>query len=518
MGLIQKIKNFFRKGANVISAQGSLQSILDHDRITTDPKEVTRIRDSLKYYSGDYGKLTFRNSFGDVTDREFATVNMAKKVANEYAKVIFNEQVEIAVGTVGKDGNRDVNNETNAWVQHVLEHNDFKKNFSEYLEAGLALGGLAIRPYFDQTTGEIEFSWALADAFFPLESNTNNISEGALTFKTTRAEGNKTFYFTLLEIHEWDDELYVITNELYQSEDPEVIGKQVPLEKLYPNMIERAEIRTLKRPLFNYLKIAGFNNLNPGNPLGLGVFDNAKGSLDRINRAIDAFDREIVLGKRRIAAPETMLKGIVNQKTGEIKQVLDPDEDIYQIIPGSGDIDEFNVKDLTFDIRTEQYIATINQHIRILEMETGLSTGTFTFDGNSIRQTKTATEVVSERSQTYQSRNMQITQVEKFIKELIINICELGRITNGKSGSIFKGETPSEEEIGIDFDDGIFIDKESQKKYYTELGNAGYLPKWYVTAKLLNLPEDKARALQEEASRDIGRTAAGDINLPEELE
>src|SRR5699024_12782626 len=51
-----------------------------------------------------------------------------------------------------------------------------------------ALGGLTVRPYVDQATGEIEFSWALANAFYPLRSTSNGIAEGVMKSVIVKVE------------------------------------------------------------------------------------------------------------------------------------------------------------------------------------------------------------------------------------------------------------------------------------------------------------------------------------------
>src|SRR5690625_7604213 len=82
------------------------------------------------------------------------------------------------------------------------------------------------------------------------------------------------------------------------------------------------------------------------------------------------------------------------------------------------------VKDVTNDNRTQQYTEAINQALKTLEMQLQLSVGTFSFDGRSV---KTATEIVSENSLTYRTRNTHVNEIEKFIKGLIVSVLELAR-------------------------------------------------------------------------------------------
>lgn len=498
MGFIQSVKNFFRKGAVTIGAVSELQSILDHPKINIDPSEYKRIQTSLRYYSNKLPKIRYTNSNQEMRERDYSTINMQQIVAYEYAKVVFNEQCEITV-----DGN------ATDFIKGVFEHNDFKKNFSRYLEPMFALGGLACRPYLDKNTGQIEFSWALADAFFPLQSNTNNISEGVMTFVTTRVEAKKTIYYTLFEFHEWRNSEYIVTNELYRSESPKTVGSRVSLKTVYPDLEEVITFHNgFSRPLFGYLKPSGFNNLSPYSPLGLGVCDNCRQTLDRINRTYDEFNQEIKRGKRKIATSEMLLNSKISEVDGRIKQFFDDDEDVFQIVP-SANMDDYTIKDLTSDIRTKEYTEAINHHLKTLEMETKLSPGTFTFDGEGVRSTKTATEIVSENSQTYQTRGMQIVEVEKFIKELVVSVCELGKVM-----SVYSGEIPTYEQIGVSFDDGAFSSQDQKLTFYQKLIAIGY-PVEKAFEAILKLPEEEASKLYQQGMRQQINVTTGIFDNPE---
>jgi A118 family predicted phage portal protein len=295
---------------------------------------------------------------------------------------------------------------------------------------------------------------------------------------------------------------------------PEIVGSQVNLSLLYDDLEPQSTFNTgvLSRPLFAYLKTSGFNNISPYSPLGLGVCDNCKKTLDRINRTFDEFNEEIRRGKRRIAASEMLLKSRV--ENGQVKMYFDDDEDTFQIIPGAN-MDDYTIKDLTSDIRTTEYVAAINHHLRTLEMETNLSSGTFSFDSSGKLSTKTATEVVSENSQTYQTRSMQITNVEKFVKELVVTVCELG-----KSLNVYDGSIPSFDDVGVNFDDGAFTSTSEKLTFYQQLITLGY-PVNKAFEKILNLPEDEALELYQLGLRQSADKLSGmmsNAGLPDEME
>ncbi|WP_313430038.1 phage portal protein [Siminovitchia terrae] len=461
----------------------TLKTINDHPKINIDPNELARIENSLSQYEGNYPKVEYVNSNGHLQKREYMTINMRKLSADVLSGLVFNEQCEVVVSDAGDDeGKGNTYKSANDFIQHVFEHNDFKKNLADYLEPMFALGGLTVRPYVDQASGEIEFSWALANAFYPLRSNSNGISEGVMKSVTMKIEKGKEIYYTLLEFHEWENDLYVITNELYRSDNKGEIGKRVPLSELYEDLEERTEVIGLSRPNFNYVKPSGFNNINPHSPLGLGIADNSNSTLKKINDTYDQFWWEIKMGQRTVFVSDHMLSLLPDENGMPPRQIFDPDVNVYKSMRMSSD-EEF-VKDVTSDIRTEQYISAINHSLRRLEMELKLSVGTFSFDGRSM---KTATEVVSENDLTYRTRNDHVNEVEKFIKGLVVSVLELA-----KAYGLYSGDIPTFEHIGVDFDDGVFQDRAALLKFYGQAKTFGFIPTVEVIQRVFEVPKETA--------------------------
>src|SRR5699024_9693499 len=127
-----------------------------------------------------------------------------------------------------------------------------------------------------------------------------NISEAVIPSYTQIVEGDKTYFYTLLEFHKWNNGLYTIANELYRSEDADILGKQVNLAEVYEELEPVTIYKNFSRPNFSYLRPNGFNNINPQSPLGLGIADNAKTTLKQINDTYDQFHWEIKQGKRKV--------------------------------------------------------------------------------------------------------------------------------------------------------------------------------------------------------------------------
>ena len=505
MGLIQKVKDFFNRGRYNMQTS-NLNSILDHPKIAVSQEEYSRIQHNLTYYQSKFDDVEYINSDGDVKRRKFNHLPIARTVSKKIASLVYNEQAEITSD----------NKSVDEFISYTLDNDRFNKNFERYLESGLALGGLAMRPYVDGD--RIRVAFVQAPVFLPLQSNTQDVSNAAILTKTIKSEGRKNVYYTLVEFHEWvtadgneqgstkDKSYYRITNELYKSEIGDVLGQRVNLSELYPDLEQVTMFKDLSRPLFTYLKTPGMNNKDINSPLGLSIFDNAKTTIDFINRTYDEFMWEVKMGQRRVIIPEQLTKLTAQREDGSItfKRRFETDQNIYTQL-GGGDMDANSIKDITTPIRSNDYITAISEGLKLFEMQIGVSAGMFSFDGKSM---KTATEVVSENSDTYQMRNSIAALVEQSIKELCVSICELGKATG-----LYKGEIPELEDISVNLDDGVFTDRNAELAYWMQMVSAGFAPQRLGIQKTLNVSEEEAKDYLAEINGELPPENDADLAL-----
>lgn len=495
MGLIQKVKDFFNRGRYNMQTS-NLNSILDHPKIAVSQEEYSRIQHNLTYYQSKFDDVEYINSEGDVKRRKFNHLPIARTASKKIASLVYNEQAEITSD----------NKSVDEFISYTLDNDRFNKNFERYLESGLALGGLAMRPYVDGD--RIRVAFVQAPVFLPLQSNTQDVSNAAILTKTIKSEGKKNVYYTLVEFHEWvtadgneqgstkDKSYYRITNELYKSDISDALGQRVNLSELYPDLEPVTMFKDLSRPLFTYLKTPGMNNKDINSPLGLSIFDNAKTTIDFINRTYDEFMWEVRMGQRRVIIPEQMAKLTAQRGDGSItfKRRFETDQNIYTQL-GGGNMDANSIKDITTPIRSNDYITAISEGLKLFEMQIGVSAGMFSFDGKSM---KTATEVVSENSDTYQMRNSIAALVEQSIKELCVSICELGKATG-----LYKGEIPELEDISVNLDDGVFTDRNAELAYWMQMVSAGFAPQRLGIQKTLNVTEEEANKYLDEINGEL---------------
>ena len=191
------------------------------------------------------------------------------------------------------------------------------------------------------------------------------------------------------------------------------------------------------------------------------------------------------MGQRRVIVPEqlTQLKVQDNQGNITFKRRFDVEQNVYMQV-GAGNMDSGNIVDLTTPIRSSDYISAISEGLKLFEMQIGVSSGMFTFDGQGV---KTATEIVSENSDTYQMRNSIVALVEQSIKELCVSMCELG-----KAVGLYKGNIPELDDISVNLDDGVFTDRHAELDYWMKMVAAGFATQKRGIAKTLNITEDEA--------------------------
>lgn len=469
--MFEKIKNWFKRGGVKLGMVKELNDITEHPKITIANDELERIRDNTRHYKSSYDDIQYTNSEGKKQKREFHSLQVPKILARKMSKLVFNEGVEIAIND---------DKEAHKFIQETFEHTKFRKNFGEELEAGYAIGGLVLRPYYDPGLNQIKISYARAGSFFPISSSSNDISEMAFTTVTTVTENEKKVHYTLLELHTWENGSYVIENELYRSEKKEKLGYKVNLKSLdkYKNLQPKSVLKNFTRPLFVHIKLAGKNNKNLHSPLSLGIIDNSKRQIKDINEKYDQFMWEVKQAERKIIGTEHFFRTSFNKQTGEPKYNFDSDTTAYRMVKS----DEPSINEFVPALRSSEFIATINFLLQIIEIQAGFSAGTFSFDGQSV---KTATEIISENSETYSTRSDNVLIVKEAIKELVVSIFELAH-----ANKLFT--KPSKLDILIDFDDGVFQSQDDKLTFYGRSATLELMPKAIAMQRIYGISEKES--------------------------
>ena len=441
--------------------------------------------------------------------RNLAYLNLSKAVCAELAGMVWTDQCDVAVSMTGVESDEDP---LNAFVQDVLQKNNFNRKMVEAVEQACALGGEAIKVWHEvirdregnevPDSGHIRMGFAMADQFVPTQWDNATVSGGI--FVTRQARGG--WYYTLLEWHEWDGTTYVIRNELYRSEikkdgsgdSQDILGFRYPLAALYPYLDEEVTIDT-EQSLFTYFRTPYANNIDDNSPLGISIYANAMETLHAIDICFDSFVREFRLGKKRIIVPARMIKKVVDPDTGMMHRYFDATDETYEAL-STDDPDSLKIQDNSVSLRVEEHVAALNAFLNIFCLQVGLSAGTFSFDAHD--GLKTATEVVSENSKTYKTvKNMQ-AQVEPSIKALVDAIIEVAALYDMTwEGQSIRALADRGYEVKVTLDDGITQDRQTNINEGITLVGAGLMSKY----KFLTDPKYGQNLTDEDAQAELER-------------
>lgn len=463
-----------------------IENVFDRKEIPIDENFYNLIDKWKALYSGyhsEFHDVEYKTISG-TKKRRMATLNMPKVVAQELATLIFNERCEISISDDGFEEN----------VKEVLRRNQFDREFQRYLEYAFAMGGTVIKVYADDRG--VRLGYVTADCFIPLSWDHDHIREG-LFVNEIRRQNKK---YTHLEWHVWEGVEYVIRNELYESNGVD-LGVKVPLATLFPNLQEETRVKNLVRPLFVYIKPNSANNFDTTIPLGIAVYANALDTLKSLDIAFDSFQREFRLGRKRIIVPVAAIKTVIDPQTGQTHRYFDANDEVYEAFNFDGDSN--GIKDISIELRVEEHINAINALLNLLAMQIGFSAGSFTFDGQGV---KTATEVVSENSKTFRTKQSHEIIVEEAIKELVEIIGQVAELYG-----FFN--MPDDYEVTVTFDDSVAQDKNADALYWVQLVSNGLASKQMAIQRVHGLTKEEATALLKEIQQEQQTVTAQAIDL-----
>lgn len=404
------------------------QYLIDNKYSTVPDETYSHINDWLEWYQDDVEKFHRYKIWNGVvmTSHERYRLGMAKKICEDWANLLLNEKVSIKAGDY----------ETR--LEKILRFNNFHIRANQLIELSFALGTGAFVEYKDADRNVI-IDYIRADMIYPLSWDNGDITECA--FGTIRViDGKECIY---LQIHrlgvasEEDDKpenegLYYIENRYIDAES----GKDVDC----PDGVIPVVCTESESPLFQIIAPNICNNIDLNSPLGISVYANSISQLKGCDLVYDSYMNEYVLGRKRIIVPISAAK-MQMQKDGVSVPVFDPGDTVYYQMPEQRSID-LQLTEVDMTIRASDHELGIQRCLDILSMKCGMGTGRYKFDSSG--GVKTATEVISDKSDLYQNRQKNAIVVEQAILGMVraVSFLDIGR----------------EVEATVDFDDSIIED------------------------------------------------------------
>ncbi len=411
---------------------------------------------------------------------ERLSLQMAKKVCEDWANLLMNEKVTITI-----EGDRE-----QQFIDTVLENNNFIVKSNESQEYKAAYGTVAYIPYMQnvevlQNTGEviganikdIHINYVTGDFIFPLSWENGKIKECA--FGAVKViEGKEYFY---LQMHTLEHNDYVITNLLFDNTNGQMLEiENINSVKGFENVAKRIVTKTNK-PQFVIDRMNIVNNINKNNPMGIAVFANSIDVLKAIDIVFDSYNNEFILGRKRIMVAEEALQ-IENSK-----MIFDPTDMAFYRLPEGINDDNF-IKEIDMSLRANEHEIALQNRLNLLSAKCGFGENHYKFEQGSIT---TATQIISENSSLFRTLKKHEIILECAIRELVQILLWLGN-------QYLNLSLNEKAEVTIDFDDSIIEDRQTELTDMRLDVSAGLLkPELYIMKKY-KVDEKTAKSMMAE--------------------
>ena len=257
---------------------------------------------------------------------------------------------------------------------------------SQYLELGLCLGGVALKPYPMRDKIIVD---AFTTGFTPTHFDEAGKAIGGV-FKSEPVRVGKE-WFVKLEYHDFRERddgsaVYVVENKAFKSSQDGAIGAQVSLSDIpeWADLSEHEEIEGLDAPLFAYFKPPVANNIDMSSPLGVSVYAGA--TVDLLKEADEQWER--FLWTYKAGEPKIIADGLINETQANDRLFL------RSGFTSGGNL--FTIFDPT--IKDDAYYQGLQRIIQRIEFDVGLSFGTIS-DPQVVE--KTATEIMTAKNRQF---------------------------------------------------------------------------------------------------------------------
>lgn len=437
------------------------------DRIIGIKKDIDNSSSYISIWSSWYaGKVRSFHSYyiynGTSKNRlTKKSLQMAKKVSEDWASLLMNEKVQIGVG--GKN--------TNDKMQRILSDLRFQNKTNKAVEYGFALSysvvAISVRDLVvndegeitDKTNANILYNVFSARNAVPITYEDNILTECALISKTT----DETIY----EIHHKNEKgVYIIS--VCKVDKNGVVGDVI-------------DFNTMSNiPWFTTIEPNIVNNIDLDSPAPISIYANALDNLKAIDNAYDSYDNEFTNGRKRIFVSARLFS--VDKENGNVNQTFDPHDTVFYQLPeqvfSNGQVQEL-VKSVSDALRTNEHSQAIQDQLNYLSSKVGLGVDYYRFEKGRVM---TATQVISEKSDTFRNMKKHEQILEIALKQIIKAI--IYALKTFTDIAIEFDET--KDEISIRFDDSIIEDKATEKANDEKdvangiMSAIDYRMKWYA--------------------------------------
>mgnify|MGYP001218572648 FL=1 len=387
------------------------------------------------------------------------SLGMAKTVCEDFATLLLNERTQI-------------NAKSFTALPDILQDNRFYERANRLIEWTMGLGTGAFVEFKDADENII-IDYIRGDQIYPLNWDSDNITECAFASARVFDKKQKGYY---IQIHEKREGKYWIRNAWIKD-----TGEELP-----PQGDTEPESGPFDIPMFQIIRPNTVNSADPESPMGMSVYGGAIDQLKACDLIYDSYVNEFQLGKKRLMVPIGFAQMFLNDD-GKYKQVFDPNDLIYNVYQVPDDAkDKLTAVDMT--LRAEEHEKGLQRMIDLLSKRCGLGVGRYKFD-SSMSPAKTATEIISEDDDLYQS----IKRHEKPLERALVGMVQALSLLNGGSPDV---------DVSVEFDDAIFEDTGTIIKRNIELVGNSLRSKLDAIMQIDHCDEATARKKMEQIASE----------------
>lgn len=411
-----------------------------------------------------------------VIEHDLSKMNMAKKVAEDWANLLMNEKTRITA----EDPEAEEFLHGKGGTGGVFGENDFWTRINQLTEQAFALGTGAVVLGLEQARveesgvllpspqGRIRMEYVTAPNIFPLSWQGERVTEAAFA-GTMTVNGQSLTY---LQIHRKEQDGYVIDSVCFSDKT----GRVVPL----PQGICK-QVRTGSEiPWFVLIKPNLVNNLTHV-PMGISVYANSLDILKGLDLCYDSFNMEFFLGKKMVFLRKDLM---MRDQEGHTYAPQDCNRQLFMYI-GDKNVDgdllpqEFNPV-----LRVDDHARAIQQQLNYLSCKCGFGERHFQFDLSQMPAT--ATEVISTNAALHRTVRKHEILLEKALTDLARAALTIGKEVLGKNLSL---DTP----LSVTFDDSIIEDRGAEQERDMKLVAMGLMLNWEFRMKHFGESEETAK-------------------------
>lgn len=447
MGIFNRIRGWFS-----MLTKGKAKDEFNIEPISTEQMR-SWINECVNIYQGNPCWLD--------EDDHIDTINFAKALASETARL-----ATLGIG-VKLDGSTRAD-----WLQEQIDKVYFQlRHWTEY---GCAYGTIILKPNGDSID-------LYTPDMFEVTHVTNDTIDGVI-FHTWKQVGKK--WYTRLEYHRFEGDLYVITNKCYFGDYPDDTKDQVDISVTpWSGLKEEAAISNMVCPLFGVLRTPQANNIDLNSPYGLPIFSEAVQELRDLDIAYSRNSKEIKDSKRTVLLDSDRLLPF---GAGNLNRESLPD--YIKLVDGDTSTESDVYHEINPTLNTDTRLTGINALLSQIGYKVGFSNGYFVF--NESTGIQTATQVEADQQRTIQFIKDVRDKLESCLDGLIYALDVFA--------SLYSLAPKGKYEVTYGFGDITYNVEEDRARWWGYV-QAGKVPAWMFFVKFEGMTEEEAKAMTAEA-------------------